>query len=111
MINTTGTKLDAYLINNLLPDNVLRNASLCSLKKYVGYLFVYSNVCKRQSLCMSGYLIINFYVITNGFAAPGSSVLDPHFMITNPKTGERFCFDYGGKERDVLNLANDEKTG
>ena len=43
--------------------------------------------------------------------APGSSVLDPHFMITNPKTGERFCFDYGGKERDVLNLVHDDKTG
>ena len=44
-------------------------------------------------------------------AAPGSSVLDPHFMITNPKTGEKFCFDYGGKERDVLNLVHDEKAG
>ena len=54
-------------------------------------------------------LIIICYKIR--FVAPGSSVLDPHFMITNPKTGERFCFDYGGKERDVLNLVHDEVAG
>ena len=28
----------------------------------------------------------------------------------SPKTGERFFFDYGGKERDVLNLVQDEKA-
>ena len=57
---------------------------------------------------MAFYDVMCYYI---WFAAPGSSVLDPHFMITNPKTRERFCFDYGGKEHDVLNLVHDEKAG
>ena len=42
----------------------------------------------------------------------GSTVVgDPHFMITDPRSKEHFCFDYGGYEGETLVLVDDGESG
>ena len=36
---------------------------------------------------------------------------DPHVMITDPESHERFCFDIGGDDGDILKLVDDKETG
>ena len=51
-------------------------------------------------------VIIDHYVFA---AAPGGD-LDPHFMISN-HNNEHFCFDYVGKDKDIITLVDDQPSG
>ena len=36
---------------------------------------------------------------------------DPHFMVTDPRSKEHFCFDYGGDDGEKLVLVDDAESG
>ena len=45
------------------------------------------------------------------FVGTSTVVGDPHFMITDPKSKEHFCFDFGGDDGENLVLVDDAESG
>ena len=55
----------------------------------------------RHLLSMSLYCVVGTSTVVG----------DPHFMITDPRSKEHFCFDYGGDDGENLVLVDDTDSG